>query len=219
MPGYVRALTLITYALIVFFASAAVMTSVSMAPASANSGFVVGATGPGGGKIFYVATTPFACGPNGNLMCTYLEAAPSSWNTGSDPTRTWAQSSPVNYQGTSVNNPTAIATSIGRGYSNTRAIINQGSTDPATSAAALADAYTVTVSGVVYDDWYLPSSSELYAMWLQRDILGMKNSVAIDGADRYWSSTEAGSGSAWHQSIWGVGDQSGSVERRKSSSL
>ena len=63
--GYARGLTLITYALIVFFASAAVVTSVSIAPASANSGFVVGATGPGGGKIFYVTTTPFACGPNG----------------------------------------------------------------------------------------------------------------------------------------------------------
>ena len=34
----------------------------------------------------------------------------------------------------------------------------------ATSAAALADSYTVTVSGVLYDDWYLPSKDELNQM-------------------------------------------------------
>jgi hypothetical protein len=74
----------------------------------------------------------------------------------------------VNYQGSPVNNSTspqtATATQIGWGYRNTRAIILQGNTDTATSAAALADSHTVTVSGVVYDDWYLPSKDELNQM-------------------------------------------------------
>ncbi|CAM8621939.1 Fibronectin type III [Candidatus Planktophila versatilis] len=139
--------------------------------------YSVGDTGPGGGKIFYVATTPFACGPTRSASCTYLEAAPSGWNTGIDPRLTWAQSTPVNYQSTAVNNAsspeTATATAIGWGYRNTRAIILQGNSDTATSAAALADSYTVTVSGVAFDDWYLPSGDELNQMckW-QRGISG-----------------------------------------------
>ena len=40
--------------------------------------YAVGNTGPGGGKIFYVAATPFACGPTLAASCTYLEAAPAS---------------------------------------------------------------------------------------------------------------------------------------------
>ena len=59
---------------------------------------------------------------------------------------------------------TATASAIGWGYRNTRAILLQGNTDTTTSAAALADAYTVTVSGVTYDDWYLPSTDELNQM-------------------------------------------------------
>jgi hypothetical protein len=74
----------------------------------------------------------------------------------------------VNYQSTAVNNAsspeTATATAIGWGYRNTRAIILQGNTNTATSAAARADSYTATVSGVTYDDWYLPSKDELNQM-------------------------------------------------------
>jgi hypothetical protein len=156
--------------------------------------YSVGHTGPGGGKIFYVATTPFACGPTLASSCTYLEAAPALWFAGAaDPTRTWAQSTPVNYQSTRVNNATspetATATGIGWGYRNTRAIILQGNTDTATSAAALADSHTVTVSGVVYDDWYLPSKDELYELYIRRETVGGFST------NRYWSSTETPDGS------------------------
>jgi len=144
----------------------------------------VGDTGPAGGKIFYAVSTPFACGPSRTLSCKYLEAALSGWNTGSDPARTWAQSTPVNYQTTSVNNPTspetATATAIGWGYWNTRAIVGQGNTDSSTAAAALADSYTVTVSGTQHDDWFLPSGDELKQL--------MDNVSGFSGD--YWSSTE-----------------------------
>ena len=161
----------------------------------ATTAFIVGDTGPGGGKIFYVATTPFACGPTRATTCTYLEAAPSGWNTGSDPTRTWAQSTPVNYQKTAVSSPdTATATAIGWGYRNTRAIVSQGNTNTATSAAALADSYTVTVSGVVYDDWYLPSKDELNQLYLRKATVG----GFVDSF--YWSSSETSNASyVWYQ--------------------
>ena len=186
--------------------------------------YAVGDTGPGGGKIFYFATTPFVCGPTRTTTCTYLEVAPSGWNTGSDPFRTWAQSAPDNYILTAVNNDsspeTATATAIGWGYRNTRAIILQGNTATATSAAALADSYTVTVSSVVYDDWYLPSNDELNQMckWARGqawtsdatvcDNTGTLNSATYGAsaagfvADYYWSSSEEERRSAWQQNFF-----------------
>lgn len=130
--------------------------------------YIVGDTGPGGGTVFYVAPTgtTFTCGPTRAASCKYLEAAPSGWNTGADPERTWAQFTPVNYQSTSTSQGDLWAnnTELGWGYYNTKAIIAQGNTNVATSAAALADSHTVTVSDVTYDDWFLPSKDELNQM-------------------------------------------------------
>ena len=190
--------------------------------------YTVGQTGPGGGKIFYVAATPFACGPTMSSSCTYLEAAPSGWNGGSDPIRTWAQSSPVDYQRTTVNNAnspeTATASIIGSGYSNTRAIILQGNNNPDSSAAALADAYSPNIGGVVIDDWFLPSLRELNEMckWVRNQLgtseaTNCNNSGAINtgpgasgfGTDtNYSSSTEGASFSRYNSNI-GRGGLSG----------
>jgi hypothetical protein len=149
----------------------------------------IGDVGPGGGKIFYVANTPFSCGPTRAATCSYLEAAPSGWNTGSDPQITWAQTNPIRYDTGTVNNATApetaTATAIGWGYRNTRAIILQGNTDVTTSAAALADSYAVTVDGVVVDDWYLPSKDELSQMYGQATAVG-----GIGFMSTHWSSSE-----------------------------
>jgi hypothetical protein len=180
--------------------------------------YTVGQSGPGGGTIFYVATTPFACGPTRSATCTYLEAAPSGWNGGADPTRRWANTT---YQNTAVgssgSSETATATAIGWGYRNTRAIILQGNSDTATSAAALADSYTVTVSGVTYDDWYLPSKDELNQMckWVRGVAWTSDETVCSGGAinsgtgaagfveSSYWSSTEGAASNAWTQAFNG----------------
>jgi hypothetical protein len=160
--------------------------------------YVVGDPGPGGGKIFYVAPegTSFACGPTRAATCTYLEAAPSGWNTRNDPTLSWANTT---NKSTTVNNTTspetATATAIGWGYRNTRAIILQGNSDTATSAAALADSYTSTGPGGTYDDWYLPSKEELNQLYL--------NSAAVGGFanGRYWSSSEGANNYAWDKNF------------------
>ena len=173
--------------------------------------YTVGQAGPGGGIIFYVASTPFACGPTRAANCTYLEAAPSGWNGGADPARSWAQQTPVDYQSTEVPGNGATATEIGWGYRNTRAIIAQGNTNTATSAAALTDSHTVTVSGVVYDDWFLPSKDELNQMckWVRgvawtSDATDCTGGTLIIGTDAagferrvYWTSSEIAFASTW----------------------
>ena len=220
---------------VAFDSPVAISTSVSKVTIQSSLGvraLQVGDTGPGGGVVFYKATTPFACGPARAQSCRYLEAAPSGWNTGSDPTRTWAQSSPVDYQYTTVNNATspetATADAIGWGYRNTRAIILQGNTDPASSAAALADAYTANIGGATVDDWFLPSLRELNEMckWVRNQLgtseaTNCNNSGAINtgpGASgfgtgtNYSSSTEAASFSRYNSNI-GVGGLSGEGKR------
>jgi hypothetical protein len=177
-------------------AAAADVSRITIESAEAAT-YVVGETGPGGGIIFYYAEAGFSCGPTRSLTCKYLEAAPSGWNGGgSDPTRRWAN---VTYEMTTVNNPsspqTATATAIGWGYRNTRAIILQGNTDSGTIAAALADSHSVTVGGVLVDDWYLPSNDELTAIYDNGAIVG----GLFQGFDWYWSSTEASGGSALMQ--------------------
>ena len=59
-------------------------------------------------------------------------------------------------------------------------------------AAKICADYTVTIDGVEYNDWYLPSKSELNLMYLQKDIIG-------GFARGYWSSTEVDSSRAWGQ--------------------
>ena len=153
---------------------------------------VIGETGPGGGKVFYVALSPFVCGPTLETTCNYLEAAPSGWNSGSDPIRTWAQRTPVNYQSTRVGNVSTVnnatSLSIGRGYLNTLSIISQGNSNPSTSAATLAHLYSSTVSGITLNDWYLPTKNELILLYSQISIVGgLRESLD----SYYWSSSES----------------------------
>lgn len=141
---------------------------------------VVGDTGPGGGKVFYVSVGGFTCGPLRNATCRYMEIAPTNWNGGSDPQRTWAQSSPIDYTSTNI----SLSTDLGYGALNTKAIIDQGNSNTATSAAALAASYSPVVNGSTVNDWFLPSENELTQVWAQRTIIGFTAS-----GFNYWSST------------------------------
>jgi hypothetical protein len=172
-----------------------------------NKPYYYGGPGGGGGTVFYVSTTGFNCGPTITARCKYLEAAPALWNAGgAEPTLLWAQQTPIDYRFSAV--PNAGSLIIGGGYSNTRAIILQGNTNPATSAAALSDSYAPTVRGVVVSDWYLPSRDELEQMC--RWVSGLSDATPCTAggtintgpgargfmdANDYWSSTQAGTAS------------------------
>jgi hypothetical protein len=198
---------------------------------SANSGvitavfYMVNSTGPGGGKIFYVASTPFACGPTRAVTCTYLEAAPSGWRNGgtpaNDPRITWATNVNSN-QTTAVTG--ADQTAIGSGYQNSIDIVNQAGNVDATSAAVAARNYT----GGSKTDWYLPSRDELLQMckWArgqawESDATKCSNGGVINSAagfvddTPYWSSSEFSSSEAWAQYLIGDSQQ----ELRKASGL
>jgi hypothetical protein len=67
--------------------------------------------------------------------------------------------------------------------------------DGNTFAARLCNEYSVTVGGITYGDWYLPSKHELNLLYLKRYVVGGF------GNKYYWSSTEYDSGIAWGQSF------------------
>ena len=130
--------------------------------------YAVGSTGPGGGKVFYVAATPFACGTTLSSTCTYLEVAPS--NSG---TIRWCSNTTASVDGTS--------TAIGTGAKNTAAM-KTGCTSGAAYTA------TGTTSGGK-SDWYLPSKEELnayYSYAYQQGLIG-----------ELWSSSQASASTAW----------------------
>jgi hypothetical protein len=156
----------------------------------------VGDTGPGGGGIFYASATAFECGATRSSSCKYLEAAPSAWNTGTDPTRTWSQASLQAVSVLASGGETATATALGWGYRNTLAIISSGNTDPVTSAAKLANSY----SNNGKTDWFLPSKDELGHLQSNKSLGNSPSSITVvAGLDvgEYWSSSEDSATKSW----------------------
>ena len=91
------------------------------------------------------------------------------------------------------------STSLGTGRANTTAIVSAQGTGM--YAAQVCDDYTNADTGTgVYSDWYLPSKDELNKLYL--------NKTAVGGFsdNRYWSSSEDYSTSAWSQCFYS-GDQ------------
>ena len=131
-----------------------------------GSGYQVGDIGPGGGRVFYVSTTGFNCGPSYtttgspyNSKCYYLEAAPT---TGASPwtDAAYAWSGDTTTVVSNASAPeTATATAIGWGYRNTLAMVLQNST--ANKAGTISRAYRGPNN---LSDWYLPSYDELNQM-------------------------------------------------------
>ncbi len=90
------------------------------------------------------------------------------------------------------------STVLGTGQANTNFMMAQAGYTG--GAAKVCDDYSVTVGGVTYSDWYLPSKDELNKLYLNR--------VAIGGlaSAHYWSSSEYNAATAWHQDLYD-GDQ------------
>ena len=86
-------------------------------------------------------------------------------------------------------NATGVA--VGTGQTNTTKIVNtQGA---GSYAASVCNDYIVTVEGVTYDDWFLPSKDELNLLYAQNSVVGGFANAP------YWSSTEYSNVNAWFQ--------------------
>jgi len=149
-------------------------------------GCEIGDVGPGGGIVFYDAGagSEFYCGPIGEMLCRYLEAAPNTWSEdNSDPEITWSTGSnqELDVEG-------ADATPIGSGYKNSLDIASQDGNVALTSAAVLARGH----DGGNKSDWYLPSLDEIAQLYVGRTV------VASFVFNNYWTSSEVSFDGAWN---------------------
>ncbi len=123
----------------------------------------LGSEGPAGGLIFYVDR-------DDEFDWSYLEAAPEGWfGEDEDPATVWGEVG-VETGGAGVE--------IGTGMANTQAIVGQLDE----SAAALAA--EAQING--FDDWFLPSEAEMYALYENL----VRNGMGGLSPESYWSSTE-----------------------------
>jgi len=155
----------------------------------------VGETGPGGGVVFYVATSNFtSTGSDCGTACKYLEVAPSDHSS----TVIWCSDT-----GSSLG---VTATGIGSGMSNTT------TADSTCTSGAIQVAADYTNSG--RSDWYLPSKDELNELCKYAKNTGQAAGGATQcsgGADaavrgftvtNYWSSSEDSAVTAWQHSFF-----------------
>jgi hypothetical protein len=130
----------------------------------------LGATGPGGGIIFYYSEVGFMMTDN-NQVCHYLEAAATdmvglAWATSDFQWRTLIE---------------GTASSIGSGRKNTALILATDANAPAAKACK-----DLTTGGKT--DWFLPSFQEMQELWKKRSSAD-GGFVTLMGP-KYLSSTE-----------------------------
>ena len=118
---------------------------------------VLGDTGPGGGIVFYVSTTPFDCGPTRIKKCDYLEFGNLNSYRG------LGQSPTVNFRTTLIGSR-AQNVAIGSGYQNTLAWIEQNGPYDAVSNA-YDSGYIQRLRIGDLSDWYLPSTNEMVELY------------------------------------------------------
>jgi Protein of unknown function (DUF1566) len=177
---------------------------------------IVGDTGPGGGIVFYVASTNFtSTGSDCGTTCKNLEAAPTGWGNGItvaagettgtstvDPQLAWCSDI------STLRNATT-KTAIGDGRLNT--------TNPNTGAGACTTGaiyHAELYAGNGKTDWHLPSKDELNELckYAKNQPPGTIATVcAGTGVLRsgfssvdYWSSSESNATSVWGQAFYTV---------------
>lgn len=105
------------------------------------------------------------------------------------------QSTGIIWYNTSYKNTGTTGDGFGAGAMNTamQVATQLGDNPNGNFAAKLCADYSVTIAGVTYGDWYLPSKYELNLLFAQKNIVGnFANQF-------YWSSTEYSSSEAWYQ--------------------
>ena len=148
------------------------------AGAGAAGTCVVGATGPGGGIVFYVNEAA-ATGSR------YMEAATADSSSGI----AWCSNTTSLITGVETFTSAGSAPVIGSGNTNTDLMVAGGACTSGAAVSARAYGTATAPAG----SWFLPSLSELNALYGQRDVVG--GFAAVD----YWSSSQVGATFAWTQ--------------------
>ena len=148
-----------------------------------------------GGIVFYIASPPVDLDGDGDLDTGLVCAIQDHPNT-----IAWILGGSTQ---TTANGGTSA--SIGQGQTNTTAMMGQAGYTG--GAAKVCNDYTITVNGIIYNDWFLPSKDELNSM---RENIGQGNELGLGnigsfGTEYYWSSTEIDNELAWQQRF-GNGD-------------
>jgi microcystin-dependent protein len=147
------------------------------------SSYVIGDTGPAGGKIFITPST------SGNTTGKYFEVSPISgqvirdWATDTDPG--------IGLGNAATTVVGADGTDIGTGQQNTADIVAQIGNVAASSAAVYCDQYSY--GG--FSDWFLPSKDELNELYVQRNVVG---GITVS---YYSTSSEYSNEAFWFQSF------------------
>jgi hypothetical protein len=162
-----------------------------------TSFYSVGDTGPAGGIVFYDKGYY-------SFGWRYLEVAPSGWNGGAvDPKPLW---------GCYLTALTgADAAAIGSGQQNTIDILS-GCTTDGIAAKICNDA---VING--FDNWFLPSYSELYQLFSLNASLWFSNLSFASGS--YWTSSEIDNQSAIVLSVSGFNVQGTSLKNSITKSI
>jgi hypothetical protein len=129
----------------------------------------------GGGIVFYV----YDNGQHGLIAATVDQSTGIPWYNGT-----------YRYTGTT-------GDGLNAGAMNTALIVATQMADNQAGnfAAKVCADYSVTVSGITYGDWYLPSKYELNLLYLQKTIVGGFSS------NFYWSSSEYDANYTWIQNF------------------
>jgi hypothetical protein len=151
---------------------------------------VVGDTGPLGGKVYYVATTAFACGSTMASTCRYLEWDTTSYATTPTATTYWCNNL---YTGaSSVPNISGTSTAIGAGLQNTR-LMRAGCTSGIANNASgqTAPAQTTSLTDAQFaSGWHIPSYLELDTL---RNARSATIGYATSNNGEWYTSSQTGS--------------------------
>ena len=177
----------------------ACVSTVTALTCATGGSCIVGDTGPGGGKVFYVRAdggTFTSTGSDCNTACKYLEAAPTDqsagivWATaalfcyaaGSDSGTSNCQTNSIYSNAAGQAASRTAATAIGKGMANT----NQVHARLTTAGGALTNTYAAGIAFAFTNnsktDWHLPSKDELNQMckW-QRGVAWISDATVCTG--------------------------------------
>jgi hypothetical protein len=205
------------------FASTGLTSATEMVTPSA---YALGATGPGGGKIYYIAPNAdgFNCGQTFTSYCFYLEVAPSNWSGAGDLSMPWAVPAYLSNNIAGIPDESGVSNNsfdlIGKGYQYSQFILDQNVNPYNAVTNQFAAGAARDYRGQGLSDWYLPSSAELNTLCQWNRGLTQSFTTICSGGSQdsatygaqtslmsgtYWASSENGASNNGKISVFGTG--------------